>query len=68
MARYRVGSEGLRVTTAQGVYSLPPGAVLDEIPHQYEGRLIVEELDEVEAKAIHRYDDKQLRPTEDKSL
>lgn len=69
MPRYRVGSEGVRVIRPNGTYSLPPGAVLDEIPEQYEGRLEVLELDDVEApKAVHGYADKMLRPTEDKSL
>lgn len=68
MARYRVGSEGLRVITARGAYSLPPGAVLDEIPHQYEGTLVVQELDEADVKAIHGYENKAIRPAEDKSL
>lgn len=60
MARYRVGSEGIRVITARGSYSLPPGAVLDEIPDQYEGKLEVIQLD--------GYADKMIRPAEDKSL
>ena len=64
MVRYRVGAEGLRVSTASGVYTLPPGAILDEIPEGYEGRLEVI----VETKQEHGYADKQLRPAEDKSL
>ena len=68
MARYRVGAEGLRVITARGTYSLPPGTVLDEIPHQYEGQLIAEQLDEIEPKQVHGYQNKRLTPAEDKSL
>jgi hypothetical protein len=64
MVRYRVGAEGLRVSTARGSYTLPPGAVLYEIPDGYEGKLEVI----VETKQEHGYADKQLRPTEDKSL
>jgi hypothetical protein len=66
MARYRVGAEGLRVITARGTYTLPPDAVLDEIPHQYEGSLIVEVLDEIEQKRVGGYENKMLRPAEDK--
>jgi hypothetical protein len=69
MPRYRVGEEGVRVITACGIYSLPPGAELDEIPDHYEGKLIVLELDEVPApKAVHGYADKAIHPAEDKSL
>lgn len=57
MARYRVGSEGLRVITARGTYSLPPGAVLDEQPERYEGTLEV-----VEWKRLDGYEDKMIRP------
>lgn len=67
MARYRVGSEGLRVITARGTYTLPPGVVLDEIPSQYEGTLEAVALDEL-PKAVHGYADKMLRSSEDKSL
>lgn len=69
MARYRVGEGGIRVTTSGGaVYSLPPGAVLDEIPQRYEGKLIVEELDEAPPlKAVHGYANKMLHPVEDKA-
>lgn len=66
MARYRVGEGGLRVTTARGSYSLPPGVVLDEIPASYEGTLTVEALDEIEPKQIGGYENKMLRPAEDK--
>jgi hypothetical protein len=76
MARYRVGSEGVRVIRPNGSYSLPPGAVLDEIPHQYEGRLEVVELDEapplldrpIFRKRLGGYQDKVIRPPEDKAL
>jgi hypothetical protein len=70
MARYRVGEEGLRVTTASGaVYSLPPGAEIAEIPDQYDGTLEVLELDEVPPlKVVGGYADKMIRPAEDKSL
>jgi hypothetical protein len=64
MPRYRVGEGGVRVTTARGaVYSLPPGAVVDELPDRYEGTLQV-----VEWTAIDGYDTKVIRPAEDKSL
>lgn len=66
MARYRVGSEGLRVITARGSYSLPPDALLDAIPEQYEGTLLVETLDEIEPKQIGTYATKVIRPAEDK--
>lgn len=66
MARYRVGAEGLRVITARGTYSLPPDVVLDEIPDQYEGKLIVETLDEIEPKRLGGYENKMLTPAEDK--
>jgi hypothetical protein len=70
MARYRVGEEGVRVTTASGaVYSLPPGAVVDELPDRYEGTLEVLELDEVPPlKVVGGYENKVIRPAEDKSL
>jgi hypothetical protein len=76
MPRYRVGSEGLRVITTRGIYSLPPGTVLDEIPERYEGKLEVVELDEapnlldrpVFRKRLRGYADKRIRPAEDKSL
>lgn len=61
--RWRVGSEGLRVITDRGAYSLPPGAVIDELPHQYEGTLEV-----VEWKQIGGYETAVVRPAEDKSL
>jgi hypothetical protein len=64
MARYRVGEEGVRVTTASGaVYSLPPGVVVDELPDRYEGTLEV-----IEWKAVEGYENKVIRPAEDKSL
>ena len=62
MVRYRVGAEGLRVSTARGAYTLPPGAVLDEIPEGYEGRLEVI----VETKQEHGYQNKVIRPESDK--
>lgn len=65
-ARYRVGEGGLRVTTPRGTYSLPPGAVLDEIPHRYEGTLTLIEWSE--PKHIDGYEDKRLMPAEDKRL
>lgn len=68
MARYRVGAEGLRVFTARGTYTLPPDALLDEIPQQYEGTLLAERLDEIEPKRLDTYADKMIRPAEDKSL
>ena len=64
MVRYRVGAEGLRVSTARGSYTLPPGAVLDEIPEHYEGKL--EGIEET--KQEHGYADKMIRTAEDKSL
>jgi hypothetical protein len=66
-----VGAEGLRVTTARGTYTLPPDVVLDEIPERYEGKLIAEELDEIEPKQVHGYENKARfagRDYEDKSL
>lgn len=63
MPRYRVGEEGVRVITGRGTYSLPPGAEIDELPDRYEGSL---EL--IEWKAVEGYEDKMLRPAEDKSL
>lgn len=62
MHRYRVGEEGVRVITGRGTYSLPPGAVLDELPDQYEGTL---EL--IEWKAVEGYETKVIRPAEDKA-
>lgn len=67
MARYRVGSEGIRVITARGAYSLPPGAVLDEIPERYEGKLEVVQFDDL-PKRLDGYAAKVIRPAEDKSL
>lgn len=64
-ARYRVGDGGLRVTSPRGVYTLPPGAVLDEIPNQYEGTLTLVEWDE--PKRVDGYEDKRLRPAADKA-
>lgn len=61
--RWRVGEGGIRVTTTRGTYSLPAGAVLDEIPTQYEGTLEV-----IEWKRLDGYEDKMLRPAEDKGL
>lgn len=61
--RWRVGEGGLRVMTARGTYSLPAGAVVDELPERYEGTLEVTEWKEVSG-----YADKMLRPSEDKSL
>lgn len=64
-ARYRVGEGGLRVVTSGGAaYSLPPGAVLDEIPHSYQGSLTLIEWDE--PKRLDGYEDKRLWPGEDK--
>lgn len=64
-ARYRVGEGGLRVVTPRGAaYSLPPGAVLDEIPYRYQGTLTLVEWDE--PKRLGGYEDKRLRPDEDK--
>jgi hypothetical protein len=75
MSRYRVGEGGLRVGLPDGVvWYLAPGTVLSEIPDHYEGKLIVDALDEtlptaapsvappesgVSAGAL--YDDKMLR-------
>lgn len=59
--RYRVGEGGVRVVTARGAYSLPPGAVLDELPHQYEGTLEV-----IEWKRLDGYETAVVRPAEDK--
>jgi hypothetical protein len=61
-----VGAEGLRVITARGTYTLPPDVVLDEIPERYEGKLIAEELDEIEPKRVGQYEDKMIRASEDK--
>jgi hypothetical protein len=67
MARYRVGAEGLRVTTARGTYTLPPDVVLDDIPEQYEGKLLVETLDEIDLpKRVGGYENKVIRVAEDK--
>jgi hypothetical protein len=63
MVKYRVGAEGLRVSTASGTYTLPPGAVLDEIPEGYEGRLEVI----VEGKRMDAYGNKMIQPAEDKA-
>jgi hypothetical protein len=65
MARYRVGEGGVRVMRPNGTYSLPPGAVLDELPERYEGTLEVVEWDE--PKAVHGYETAVIRPAEDKS-
>ena len=76
MARYRVGEGGLRVGLPDGVVSyLAPGTVLTEIPDHYEGKLIVDALDEIlptadpsvappvdGASAGAFYSDKMLRP------
>jgi hypothetical protein len=78
MARYRVGEGGVRILPARGApYSLPPGVELDEIPHQYEGTLEVVALDEVQSvglldrpvfrKRLGGYEDKVIRPAEDKA-
>jgi len=64
MVQYRVGAEGLRVSTARGSYTLPPGAVIDEIPEGYEGKLEVI----VEGKRMDAYGKKVILPAEDKSL
>lgn len=61
--RWRVGSEGLKVIRPNGSYSLPPGAVVDELPERYEGTLEV-----IEWKRLDGYADKVIRPAEDKSL
>lgn len=74
MARYRVGEGGLRVITARGTYSLPPGVVLDELPERYNGTLVVLNLDNLPtadpsvappvdgASAGAFYEDRMLRP------
>lgn len=62
-ARYRVTDEGLRVINPDGSsYSLPPGTVLDEIPHKYEGSLEV-----IAWKRLDDYEDKMLRPAATKA-
>lgn len=66
MARYRVGEGGVRVISGRGTYSLPPGTVLEEIPHQYEGKLETIEWDE--PKRVDGYQTAVIRPAEDKSL
>lgn len=67
-ARYRVGSEGVRIYPSRGApYWLPPGVVLDELPGRYEGTLELLEWDE---RALDTYADKALYPGqyEDKGL
>lgn len=63
--RWRVGEGGLRVITARGTYSLPAGAVLDEIPARCEGTLEVVEWGEM-PKSVFGYPVKVIRPAEDK--
>lgn len=50
------------MTPHGAAYSLPPGAVLDEIPHQYQGTLEVVEWDRIDG-----YEDKRLQPPENKA-
>ncbi len=59
---WRVGEGGIRVTTSGGaVYSLPPDTVLEEMPDRYEGKLHL-----IEVKHVHGYENKVIRPAEDK--
>lgn len=67
MPRYRVGEGGVRVIRPNGTYSLPPGAVVDELPHRYEGELREIQGDGT-SKRLDGYADKMLRPIEDKGL
>lgn len=65
--RWRVSAEGLRVITARGIYSLPPGTVLDELPDHYEGRLEAFEWDGPPVrKRLDGYQTAVIRPAEDK--
>ena len=64
MPQYRVSKEGVVIILPDGArYSLPPGAVLDELPDRYEGKL---ELIQ-ETKQEHGYADKMIRTAEDKA-
>ena len=64
MTQYRVSKEGVTIILPDGGrYSLPPGAVLEELPDRYEGKL---ELIP-ETKQEHGYADKMIRPAEDKA-
>lgn len=64
--RWRVGEGGVRVINRNGsAYSLPPGAVLDDLPERYEGTLEVLEWDAFR-KRRGGYQDKAIRPAEDK--
>lgn len=63
MPRWRVGEGGIRVVTPHGAaYHLPPGTVIEEIPHQYQGTLEVVEWDRIDG-----YEDKRLQPPENKA-
>ena len=63
MVQYRVSKDGVTIINRDGGrYSLPPGTVLDELPDRYEGKL---ELIP-ETKQEHGYQNKVIRPAEDK--
>lgn len=63
MPRWRVGEGGIRVVTPHGAaYHLPPGTVIEEIPHQYQGTIEV-----IEWKQLDGYENKSLKPPEDKA-
>lgn len=65
--RWRVGESGLRVITTRGTYSLPAGALLDELPERYEGGVeLVDDEFQPAGKRLGGYDNKMLRPAEDK--